>query len=113
DDLQEASKQLTIATEEQFTEIKNEKWFTRVFDMVTFSKKNDKRIANQIENLAQAQQILMEILVRMSDRDTRISDMVATSFDKIEKLSKNDVLLAQKISQLEKRSILGITKETD
>jgi hypothetical protein len=113
EDLTEASHRLTTATQEQFEQMKNEKWFHRVFDMVTLSKKNEKRMANEIGNLAQAQQIMMDILVRLSERDARISDLVADAFDKIERLSKNDILLAKKLNLLEKRFILGITKETD
>lgn len=113
EDLKEASHRLTTATQEQFEQMKKEKWFHRVFYMVTLSKKNEKRMANEIGNLAQAQQIMMDILVRLSERDARVSDLVAEAFDKIERLSKNDILLAKKLNILEKRCILGITKETD
>ncbi|SFB19902.1 MULTISPECIES: hypothetical protein [unclassified Bacillus (in: firmicutes)] len=113
DDLKEASNKLSSASQEQFEQIKNEKWFHRVFDMVTLSKKQDKRMANQIGTLAQAQQILMDILVRLSERDVKVSDLVTEAFDKIERLSRNDILLAKKLNVLEKRCILGITKETD
>lgn len=113
DDLKEALLQLTNASQDQFEQIKKEKWFTRVFDMVTFSKKNEKRMASQISNLAQAQQIMMDILVRLSERDKRVSDLVTELYQKIERLSRNDVLLAKRVNQLENRVILGITKESD
>lgn len=112
-DLKEAAEQLTSATQEQFEQLKKEKWFHRVFDMVTFSKKNEKRVANQIGSLTQAQQIMMEILVRLSERDERISDLVQDAFDKIERLSRNDILLAKRLNLLENRCLLGITKESD
>ena len=112
DDLKQATAKLTVATQGQFEEIKNEKWFNRVFDMVTFSKKNEIRMANQIGNVAQAQQIMMEILIRLSTRDSKISDLVAESFDKIKRLSENDILLGKKLIQLE-NSYLGISKQTD
>lgn len=112
-DLQVASNKLTAATEAQFEEIKNEKWFNRVFNLITFSNNKEKRMANQIQNITQAQELFIEVLVRLSERDTRISELVSESFEQIEQLSQNDVLLAKRIHQLEKRSILGITKETD
>jgi len=112
DDLKEATGKLTVATQSQFQEIKNEKWFNRVFNMVTFSKKNDIRMADQVGNVAQAQQIMMEILMRLSGRDSKISDLVSESFEKIKRLSENDVLLAKKLKQLE-NSCLGISKQTD
>ncbi|MCA1055199.1 hypothetical protein LCM10_09385 [Rossellomorea aquimaris] len=113
EDLMLASNTLTTATEEQFQQIKNEQWFHRVFDMVTLSQKNEMRMATEIGNLAQAQQIMIDILVRLSERDSNVSDLVKQSFDKIERLSRNDVLLAKKLTTLEKRCILGITDETD
>ena len=61
EDLKLAVAKLTTASEEQFEQIKKEKWYNRVWDMVTFSKKNEKRLAQQIGNLAQAQIILMEM----------------------------------------------------
>ncbi|MEK4716731.1 hypothetical protein NST66_04095 [Priestia sp. FSL W8-0524] len=113
EDLKEASLNLASASQEQFEQMKKEKWFNRVFDMVTLSNTYEKRIANQIGNLAQAQQIMLEILVRLSERDVRISDLVVDAFDKIERLSRDNVLLAKRINLLEERCILGITKETD
>lgn len=112
-DLKEAVSKLTGSTEKQFEEIKKEKWFNRVFDMITFSKKNEKRMSGQIGNLVQAQQLLMEILLRLSNRDRKISDFVTESFEKIEKLSKHDIELAKKVKQLENTYILGIGKQTD
>jgi len=46
EDLKEAASKLSDAAQEQFDEIKNEKWFTRVFDMVTLSTKKDQRMAS-------------------------------------------------------------------
>jgi hypothetical protein len=113
EDLKNASNKLSAATQEQFEEIKNEKWFTRVFDMITLSKKNEKRLANQIGNLTQAQQIMMEIFIRLSARDQRVLDLVSECFYKLEVLSQNDIKLADKFRQLENSCILGIGKQTD
>ncbi|WP_404405128.1 hypothetical protein [Jeotgalibacillus malaysiensis] len=111
-DLKLASERLLNASEEQFTEIKNEKWFTRVFDMVTFSKKNNIRMSDQISNVAQAQQIMLEIFVRLSERDSELSGLVVESFSKMERLSENDLILAEKIREIEKRYLLGLSKMT-
>ena len=43
DDLKEAANKLAVTTQNQFEEIKKEKWFNRVFDMITLSKNSDKR----------------------------------------------------------------------
>lgn len=110
-DLQHAVEQLSATTDQNFNEIKNEKWFTRVFDLVTLSNKKDIRLANQIETIAQAQQILMEILVRLSHRDTEISNLVNKAFTNIKKLSENDVRLAQRLIDLENQFLFGLNSE--
>ena len=65
DMLVEAIKRISNASEAQFEEIKKEKWYNRLFDLVTFSKKGEKRLAQQITTVAQTQQILIEILLRL------------------------------------------------
>lgn len=113
DDLKEAANQLTAASQNQFEEIKNEKWFTRVFDMVTLSTKKDQRMASQIGELSQAQSIFMEILIRLSTSDRRISELVTESLEKIKRLSQQDMHLALKVKELENYCVLGLTKQTD
>lgn len=110
--LKEATQKLTNATETQFEEIKREKWYNRVFDMVTYSKKNEKRIAEQISSLAEAQQILIEILLRLSEEDTKVARMVSECMNDIKKLSEQDVFLFKKIRNLE-NIMLGIKVSFD
>lgn len=110
--LKEATQKLTNATEAQFEEIKKEKFYNRVFDMITYSKKNEKRVAEQISSLAEAQQILIEILLRLSEKDTRIARMVSDCMTDIQKLSEQDVVLLQKIKSLE-NIMLGIKVTSD
>ena len=54
-DLQSAVQQLTTKSDAQFEELKNEKWFHRIFNMVVCPRKNNIRMAEQITSLAQAQ----------------------------------------------------------
>lgn len=75
-DLQSAVQQLTTKSDAQFEELKNEKWFHRIFNMVVCPRKNNIRMAEQITSLAQAQGILIEILVRLADQDANIAGMV-------------------------------------
>lgn len=42
DAIQTAIQQLTTVSQGQFEEIKKEKWYHRVFDLVTFSQKGKK-----------------------------------------------------------------------
>lgn len=112
DAIQTAIQQLTTVSQGQFEEIKKEKWYHRVFDLVTFSQKGKKRLANQIGTLAQAQQIFMELLLRLSITDAKISQLVAKSFEDIRKLQTQDIYLLNRIQKLE-NVVLGIRPDTD
>lgn len=111
DDLKQAISKLTIASEQQFEEIKNEKWYNRVFDMITFSRKGDIRISNQIGSIAQAQQILVEILVRLSTND-EVSRLAYENIEYIKKLQQNDLYTLKRVQQIED-TILGIRTTSD
>lgn len=110
DALKMAIERLTTVSQEQFEQIKNEKWYLRVFDMVTFSKKNEKRLAEQVSTVAQAQQILLELLLNLSSDNKDIAILVANSVDDIQKLSEQNICLLSKIKQLENRA-LGIRND--
>lgn len=112
DTIKIAIDKLMSASEEQFEVIKKEKWYNRVFDMLTFSKKKDIRIAEQIGNLAQAQQIFLEIILRMSNNDATISEMLSTSFEDIRKIQGQNVYLIERIKKLENIT-LGIKEDMD
>lgn len=96
DSIQEAITTLSSASQDQFEEIKKEKWFTRLFDMVTFSQKGKERLAAQIGSVAQAQQILLEILLRLSSNDEKISDMVVNSMADIKKCRDRICIFSRK-----------------
>lgn len=116
DMLAEAIKRISNASEAQFEEIKKEKWYNRLFDLVTFSKKGEKRLAQQITTVAQTQQILIEILLRLSENDAEISDLVQQNMQYIKQLQGQDVYLLERIQQLEKlvrNNEICIKKELD
>ncbi|MCM1124130.1 MAG: right-handed parallel beta-helix repeat-containing protein [Eubacterium sp.] len=112
DVIKEAVKKLSAASQEQFESIKKEKWYNRVFDMVTFSQKGKKRIAEQVGTLAQAQQILIELLLRLSENDANISKIVLDSMEDIAKIQEQNIYLLSRIKRLENVT-LGIKKDMD
>lgn len=112
-DLKIAAEKLFAASEAQFEEIKKEKWYNRLWDLVTFSQKGKNRLAEQISTVSQAQQILMEILVRLSDKDKKVSDLVVTCYNNIKQLQEQDTYLFERITELENSCILGIKKSAD
>ena len=50
-----AIKKLSTSSENQFNELKNERWFNRLFNMITFSNKKNIRLAEQINTLRNLQ----------------------------------------------------------
>ena len=69
-----AIKKLSTSSENQFNELKNERWFNRLFNMITFSNKKNIWLAEQISTLAQAQEILVRILLLLSEKSLEISE---------------------------------------
>lgn len=109
-DVEEAIKNITASNEKQFESIKKEKWYHRLFNCVTFSQKGKKRMADQISSLAQAQQVLMDILVRLSAQDAQIALYINQNIQDIRRLSENDLYLQEQIKQLELTVTMGIRK---
>ncbi|UXR38047.1 hypothetical protein MUA41_00850 [Staphylococcus simulans] len=108
--LQNAITELTAENKKQFNEIKNEKWFTRVFDTITFSKKKSIRMSKQISSVSQAQDLLMEILKRMSNTDVNIDNLVLKNAEDIESLYGRTEKLTEKVKELMDKVISGIDK---
>ncbi len=102
-DIIDAVNSLANATEAQFQEIKREKWYQRLFDTVIFRRNGLIRMGNQISTLAQAQGILRQLIVRLSETDSEISKIVSTHADSIDQLAQQDVFFAEKVYRLENR----------
>ncbi len=103
DDIQMAIQKLSSASQAQFEEIKKEKWYNRLWDMVTFSQKGKKRLAEQIGTVAQAQQILVEMLLRLSDQDRNIAELVMKNSSYIERIQRDNIYLLTEINLLKDR----------
>lgn len=101
---------LTSESEKQFQTIKNEKWFTRIIDLATLSNKKNIRMSKQISNIAQAQDILIELLKRLSATDVKIDNMLLNSMDQIEQLYSHSEKLALKVLDLKEQMIYGINQ---
>lgn len=105
-----AIKKLSTSSENQFNELKNERWFNRLFNMITFSNKKNIRLAEQINTLAQAQEILIRVLLLLSEKSSEISELVKNNAKDIEKLGENDIYLLNRIKKLEDK-VLDIKRK--
>ena len=105
-----AIKKISTSSENQFNELKKERWFNRLFNMITFSNKKNMRLAEQISTLAQAQEILIRILLLLSEKSSEISKLVKNNTKDIEKLGENNIYLLNRIKKLEDK-VLGIKRK--
>lgn len=112
DSIREAIKRLSSASQDQFDSMKKEKWYNRVFDMVTLSQKGKRRVAEQVSTLSQAQQIFIELLLRLSENDASISKIVMDSMDDIKRIQEQNIYLLERINRLEDAA-LGIRTDMD
>lgn len=101
DDLRQAAERLLQGNEQELQAIKDEPWYRRVFDLVTFSNKKDVRVSSHIQTLAQAQGIFAEILARLSNTDHHVMTLLESVSSDIKRLSDNDIRLARRIVAIE------------
>ena len=105
-ELEESIRKLSIATEEQFDVIKHEKWYTRLLDTITFSRKGEIRLAGQISTLAQAQQFVALYLLKESQHNKELSDLVNNNSSYIEKLAGRSVRFKKELTSLSNLMLL-------
>ena len=110
--IEKALHELTSKSQEQFEEMKKESWFNRLFDMLTFSNKKEIRVAEKITTIAQAQQIFIEMLMRLSADDKQISQMVVQAQKNIQTLSEQNIYLLNTVNRLID-TVCGIKPDMD
>ncbi|SEL77085.1 TPR repeat [Butyrivibrio sp. ob235] len=86
-ELEDSLKKLLSLSEEQFKTIKHEKWYTRLWDTITFSNKGEIRRAEQICTLAQAQQIVAQYVLKASRQNKDLSDFALNNASYIQRLA--------------------------
>ena len=111
-DLANALKSLTTASEKDFETLKNYPWYKRLFDMVTLSNNREIHLANQISSVAQAQSILIEILIHLAEANADVSKLVCSAMRDIKTLSEHDLVLQKRVNTLNK-VIFRIKRDTD
>lgn len=94
-DLIEASNAIASASEKDFEKMKNTTWYKRLWKMVTFSKDNQKIMANGISNLAKLQEIVMKALLQLSEQNTELTEIVNNNSEILEELC-NKVAVSSK-----------------
>ncbi len=105
-ELEESLRKLASASEKEFETIKHEKWYTRLWDKVTFSNKGELRLCEQIKTLAQAQQIIAQYMLKESQKNMEISDLVKRNATYIKKLAGQSVEFKSELTSLKNLMLL-------
>ena len=100
-ELKESAQKILTATENDFNEMKDQKWYKRIWGIITFSQRNKKITANNISNLSQAQQLIYKIIVNLSEKNVEVFSILEDLQDQIEFGQKrieelNQILSSQK-----------------
>lgn len=96
----EAANDIFTATESDFNLIKSKKWYSRLWNVVTLSKENEKVLAKGTANLAKLQEIVMKALIILSNKNVEVASYVKENSDCIERLSKNQIIILNEIQNI-------------
>ena len=105
-ELEESIRKLSSISENQFETVKHEKWYIRLWDTITFSNKGEIRLAEQISTLAQAQQIVAQYLLKASQQNKEISDLVKNNATYIKKLAGQSVSFKKDLTSIKNLILL-------
>lgn len=95
-----AASAIFSKTENDFEEIKNTKWYKRLWKLITFSKDNEKKLADGVSSVAKLQEIIMKALLLLADKSADISDFLCKHDEEIVRLSQNQASLAKNQSAI-------------
>lgn len=91
----EAVDEISNASERNFNELKNTKWYSRLWKMVTFSKDHEKMLAQGVSSLAKLQEIVVKALLLLSQQSEKSAEIISEHADSISRLSQNVASLAK------------------
>ena len=112
---QEALETLRLAAAEVFTEsesnlteLQEKHWFKRLFEMLTFSRNNEKALAKSVASLAALQEIVVKALLVLSIQNTELSGDVRDLAEdhrllseQINRIAQTQYKLANRLNELE------------
>lgn len=96
----DAAQETMCATEKDFEAIQSKKWYKRLWETVTFSKDNQIHLAKGVSSLTKLQEIMVRLLVVLSQDSVEISNAIKQNSDLISRLSITDMLLSKEIDRI-------------
>ena len=89
DTLIEAANEIAKASEQDFERLKSKKWYKRLWELVTYSRDNEKIQARGVANLAKLNEIIMKAIVFLSKQNENTAEMVYHSLEEIKALQSD------------------------
>ena len=96
----EAAMDLSKATEDDLQAIRGKKWYNRLLDTITFSKDDQIHVAKDIGSLAKLQEIIIRVLVMLSQESAAISAAVRQQAELLKGLSAKDTALLNALRKI-------------
>lgn len=84
--LMEAAQEIANSSEKDFEQMKSKKWYKRLWEVVTFSKNNQKTTARGVSNLAKLTEIIMKAIVLLANHSEETAKLVSEALNDIENL---------------------------
>lgn len=101
--LLEAARDVLQASETDFAHMKNKTWYKRLWEIVTFSKDNEKLLAKGVSSLAKLQDIVLNMVMDLSRENADIAKWVSVNSREITQLYNNDIRLAQELYKVKRK----------
>ena len=84
--LMEAAQEIANSSEKDFEQMKSKKWYKRLWEVITFSKNNQKTTARGVSNLAKLTEIIMKAIVLLANHSEETAKLVSEALNDIENL---------------------------
>lgn len=96
----QAAQDLAGATEKDLNTLKSKKWYHRILDVVTFSQGSKIQTLKNIETLAKLQEIVLRVLVMLSQQNAEISTALRDQSELLKNLQFQDIALLNAIKKI-------------
>lgn len=103
--LRQAAAEAFSESEHNFEVMRNKQWNKRLFEILTFSRNNEKMLAKNIESLSKLQEIIIKAMLLMSVQNTEISGDIRNLLESHNSLAEKVKLIATTQNKLENRLI--------
>lgn len=84
-----AAQDIANKSEQDFERIKEKKWYKRLWELVTFSKDNEKIQARGVANLAKLNEIVMKAIVLLSKQSKNNAERIFEALQQIHTLTED------------------------